>query len=39
MGMTLAELVDHQIGVGSYDQPPTHDTDDETPSPPVGDDT
>jgi len=37
--MNLAGLVHHLIDVGSYDQPPTLDTEDETPPPPAEEDT
>ena len=33
MGMNIAELVNQLIEIGPYDQPPTPDTDDETPTP------
>jgi len=37
--MNLAELVDHLIDVGPYDQPHTPDTDDEMPPLPAEEDT
>ena len=39
MGFNLNELVDHLMDVGPYDEPPTPDSEDANPPPPVEGDT
>jgi len=39
IGMCMDGLVEYVIDIGLYDEPPNHDTEDETPPPPPGEDT